>query len=175
MQKDVEYDAADNRDKHVVVDKHLDKRVEGIGPLRACGGEKHRQHHRCADGGPGDQVVAGVARFGNDNVDAGEHDHTRRDQEHSANDRTRNAGEHLRKLWRQAVKQEHNRRHPHNAAGRDACSGQNADVLRITCDRQRTEQSGTDAAESLGHDALVDMLDAVNLIADGTGGGIIAD
>ena len=57
MQKDVEYDAADNRDKHVVVDKHLDKRVEGIGPLRACGGEIHRQQHRRAHGGSVDQIV----------------------------------------------------------------------------------------------------------------------
>ena len=45
----------------------------------------------------------------------------------------------------------------------------------ILAEIRNTEQSGTDAAESLGHDALVDMLDAVNLIADRTGGGIIAD
>lgn len=41
--------------------------------------------------------------------------------------------------------------------------GEDADVLGVAGDRQRAEQAAAHAAEAFREDALIDVLDAVNL------------
>lgn len=64
---------------------------------------------------------------------------------------------------------------PGDAAGSHAGGGEDANVLGVAGDRQRAEQAAAHAAEAFREDALIDVLDAVDLVADGAGRGVVAD
>ena len=133
------------------------------------------QHDGNCQCGTGDQCIAQGTLIADDGINAGEHDSRCGNKEYGTDYRARDPGKNVCQFGAETVGQEDDTGNLRYASGANTSRGNNADILSVAGAGESTEECGNDAAKALGHDAAVNVLDAIDLIAGGTGSGVIAN